>query len=111
MIRLLILILTLNTSMFPVSAMGNCGVMDESSMIMMSSSNASTMSDMSCDMSDGATCSSSQCISSCAASIIPLFFSSEKPLTFIVAGRHQYQTGLAYFYTLILPINTPPPLV
>lgn len=110
MIRLLILILALNTSMKPVSAMGNCDVMDESRMVMMSSSDTSALSDMNCDMSDGAICSSVQCISSCAATIIPLSL-SEKPLILIVAGHSQYQTGLAYFYTLILPINTPPPLV
>ncbi len=110
MIRILIFILALNTFMVPASAMGNCAVMDESSMIMVSSSNTSAMPDMSCEMSDGATCSSVQCVSSCAATIIPLSL-SEKPLILIVAGHRQYQTGLAYFYTLILPINTPPPLV
>ncbi len=110
MIRLLILILTLNAFMVPAIAKGTCGVMDESNAMMMSSSIMSTSSDMSCEMSDGTMCSSIQCISSCAASIIPLT-SSDLLLPLNVAGHRQFQAGLAYFYTIILPINTPPPLV
>ena len=117
MIRLLILILALNTFMVPASAARSCGVMDGSnnsmsmSTMSMSSSKTSMIDmDMSCEMPDGTTCSSIQCVSSCSAAIIPLP-SFQKQITLIVAGRSQYQTGLAYFYTLILPVNTPPPLV
>ena len=112
MIRILTLIFMLNTFMLPVSATENtCKMMDGSSSAMMQNmTTTDKQSDMSCEMHDGVSCNSTDCVSSCAISIIPLPFSGNNSLI-NVANNLQAHAGFAYFYNIVLPIKTPPPLV
>ena len=109
MIRLLILIFALNTFAVPATAMVACNTMYGSSAEMMSTSNE--MVKMNCNMSDakGMTCNSSQCVSNCAATVTPLLISN-KPLLLNITDHTQYQAGSIYYYTITLPVSTPPPL-
>ncbi len=110
MARLLILIIALNAFIPPVFATGGCDMMDESNSMMMSASQ--TMSDMDCCEDVAKACASSACASDCAATTAPSLLTSECQKNITVAGHHSpIQSGLAYFYKIILPVNTPPPLV
>ena len=110
MTRLLILIFALNAFITPVSAMGVCEMMDGSNPAMMTSSMSGAMADMDCGMDAEMSCASVDCATSCATATISQLV-SEKQSFFIVAGNHQPLAGFAYFYKIILPVNTPPPLV
>ena len=112
MTRILILIFMFNAFMLPVSAVeSTCKMMGDSSSTMMQNMAISDkQSDMSCEMHEGVACNSTECVSSCAISIIPLPFSSNNPLI-NVAGNLQAHAVFAYFYNIVLPIKTPPPLV
>ncbi len=113
MARLLILIIALNAFITPVSAMGVCEMMDESNSMMMSSSTPSPMNHAMSEMDTGMTCCDpAQCADHCGAAFAtPSLLLSEKHILFIVAGHPKPQAGFVYFYTLVHPINTPPPLV
>jgi hypothetical protein len=106
MTRLLILIFAFNAFFTPVFAIGVCNMSDETSVMNMSSS----MDNMNCNMDSDTACSSADCISSCTITpIIPLSLVFYTPN--IVAGSTQPMSGFAYFYKIIYPVNTPPPLV
>ena len=114
MARLLILIIALNAFITPVSAMGVCKMMDESNSMMMSTSSSThnAMSEMHADEMCCCSCSPAQCADHCGAALAtPSLLLSEKQTLFIVAGHPKPQAGFDYFYTLVHPINTPPPLV
>ena len=98
--------------MLPVSAVeSTCKMMGDSSSTMMQNMAISNdQSDMSCDMHEGVACNSTECVSSCAISIIPLPFSGNDSLINFAANL-QAHAGFAYFYKIVLPIKTPPPLV
>ncbi len=98
--------------MLPVSAAeSTCKMMgDSSSTMMQNMAIPSDQSDMSCDMHEGVACSSTECVSSCAISIIPLPFSGNNSLINF-ADNLQAHADFAYFYKIVLPIKTPPPLV
>ncbi len=109
MARLLILIFAFNAFITPVSAMGVCEMMDESS-AMMSSSMSDTMEDMNCGMNTDTVCCSVECANNCSATVTPqIFYERQTPI--IVADHTQHTAGFAYFYTITHPVNTPPPLV
>ena len=110
MARLLILIFALNAFFTPVSAMGVCEMMDESS-AMMSSSMSGAMADMNCEMDADTACCSAECASNCLATASTFQLLSEKQISNIVAGHIQPRAGFAYFYKITYPVNTPPPLV
>ncbi len=110
MARLLIFIIALNAFITPVSAMGVCEMMDGSNPAMMAAPISDAMADMDCGMDAETTCASVECISSCStATVVQLVL--EKQTFFIVASNHQPLAEFVYFYRIILPINTPPPLV
>ena len=109
MARLLILIFTFNVFFTPVSAMGVCEMMDESS-AMMSSPMSDAMADMNCEMDTDTTCCSAECTNNCSATVAPQIF-SEKHTPITVAGHNQPRADFAYFYKITHPVNTPPPLV
>jgi hypothetical protein len=117
--RFLVLIFAFNIIMpsaFAAGTMSGCDMdsMKESSSLMgsmASSSMIDTMSDMSCSMDDGTPCSVLECIGSCSASIVPQLLSENSHPLVLVAGRHKPDTGFAYFYKIVHPIHTPPPLV
>ena len=111
MTRFLILIFALNAFFTPVTAMGVCEMMDESNATLMSSV-TDTMSEMNCDMDAGTSaCSSLQCASDCETSTLSLILLSDNNHPTLVASLDQPHAGLVYFYTIFLPVNTPPPLV
>ena len=106
MTRLIILIFALNAFITPVSAMNVCEMMDGSNPTMM----ASSMADMDCGMDAETACTSVDCANSCSTvAISPL--TSERLSFLIVAGNRQPLAGFVYFYKIILPVSTPPPLV
>jgi len=102
----------LNTFMLPVSATESmCKMMDDSSSISMQDmAMPNDQTCMTCDMHDDVACGSIDCVSSCTISITPLPLSENK-LSINVAGNSQVHIGFAYFYKIVLPIETPPPLV
>ena len=103
MARLLILIIALNAFSVPTLAMGNCEMMD-------AVETSHNSMEMDCSECEESVCSTTQCgINSPVYTAAVLF--SEKHSLVIVAGNHQPQADLAYFYKIVLPINTPPPLV
>lgn len=108
MTRLLILIFALNAFIMPVLAMGVCDMMDDSNTMM--SSSMSSVSDAHCGIDADAVCSSIECASNCAATIIPLAL-FENQTTLIVAGNSHPQASFSSFYKITPPVNTPPPLV
>jgi len=110
MARLFILLFTLNAFITPVSAMGVCEMMDGPNSAIMTSSMPDTMVDMDCGMDAETACSSVECASNCSASTVSQLI-SENQSFLIVAGRGQPLADFAYFYRIILPVNTPPPLV
>jgi len=110
MTRLFILLFALNAFITPASAMGDCEMMDGSSSGIMVLSMPDAMPDMDCDMGAEVACSSADCASSCSTGTVSQLI-SEKQTFFIVAGRGQPLADFAYFYRIILSINTPPPLV
>jgi hypothetical protein len=107
--RFLVLIFAFNIIMPSAFAAGTMSGCDMDSMA--SSSMIDTMSDMSCSMDDGTPCSVLECIGSCSASIVPQLLSENSHPLVLVAGRHKPDTGFAYFYKIVHPIHTPPPLV
>jgi len=104
MAKILILIIALNAFITPVSAIGVCEMMEDVEM------SSSSMAIMDCSECEDANCASLQCGMNSSAATTPALF-SEKQLLNIVAGNHRPQADLAYFYKIVLPINTPPPLV
>ena len=111
MARLFILIFAFNAFFTPVSAMGACEMMDEPNPEVMMSSMSDAMAGMDCEMeADTTVCASIECASNCSATNAPQLI-SEKLNFIIVAGNFQPSVGFAYFYKIILPVNTPPPLV
>ena len=103
MARLLILVMALNAFSIPTLAMGVCEMMDAVE------TSYSSM-EMDCPECEDSACSTAQCgISSPAYTVAVL--SSEKNSLIIVAGNHLPQADLAYFYKIVLPVSTPPPLV
>ncbi|MCF6190459.1 MAG: hypothetical protein L3J51_08270 [Cocleimonas sp.] len=109
MTRLLILIIALNAFITPVSAVGVCEMMENTGL---SANNISSnsMPEMDCSECEDDSCDSMPCGISSSAVTMPILL-SEKLSFNIVAGNHQPQTDLAYFYTITYPVNTPPPLV
>ena len=112
MTRILILVFMFNAFMLPVSAAESaCKMMGDSSSTMMKNMAISNdQSDMSCDMHGDVACATIDCVSSCAISITPLPLSEIK-LLINVAGSPKIYSGFVYFYKIVLPIETPPPLV
>lgn len=110
MIRLFILIFSLNAFITPVLAKSACEMMDGSNPAMMTLAMSEAMVDMDCEMNTEATCASAECTSSCFATTASQLI-SEKQSLFIVAGNYQPLAGFAYFYKITLPVSTPPPLV
>lgn len=90
--------------------MGVCEMMDGSNPAMMASSMSDAMADMDCGMDAKTACALVECTSSCSTATFSQLV-SERQSFFIVAGNHQPLAGFAYFYKIILPVNTPPPLV
>jgi len=103
MARLLILIIALNAFSVPSLAMGVCEMMDA-----VETSHSSM--EMDCPECEDSACSTTQCGISSPAYTVAVLLSESHSLV-IVAGNHQPQADLAYFYKIVLPINTPPPLV
>ncbi len=103
MARLLILIIALNAFITPVFAKGVCEMMDVTTIEISSN----TMSKMDCSACDDTACSTTQCGIGSSTATTPALF-SEKKLLLIVTGHHQSQASFAYFYTITLPVNTPP---
>ena len=94
------------SSAFAVQGMKDCGMMDSNSMLM----SASDANDMKCEMPEEMSCDMTQCVSSCSLSIPPVLpFAGS--LSFFATGRLQYHNSLVYFYSVVHPVNTPPPLV
>ena len=109
LLRILILIFVCNatiSSAFAVQDMKDCGMMGSNSMLMATSA----VDDMECEMPEEMSCNMAQCVSSCSVSISPILLPSEN-FSFFAAGKYQFQKGLILFYSLVHPVNTPPPLV
>ena len=109
MARILILILALNAFISPVSA-------ENVFSIPMGSGKMSMMQNMSshcAEMNDGAemSCCSLECVSECASHFSPFTTPKDSLELAIVVVNNNPQTALSYFYKIVLPILTPPPLV
>ena len=98
--------------MLPVSATeGMCKMMGDLSPISMQDmAMPNDQTGMTCDMHGDVACATIDCVSSCAISITPLPLSEIK-LLINVAGSPKIYSGFVYFYKIVLPIETPPPLV
>ncbi len=108
MVRILILILALNAFIAPASAQAACGMdMSMGSVQMMQSSNADGDSMPSDDMA----CCSLECISDCTYHFSPFSISTESPAIQKVALFRPLVIAFIPLSKLVLPINTPPPLV
>lgn len=106
MVRILILLIALNAFITPVSAGDVCEMMDSHS----EQTTSNNMPDMDCTQCDDEICSTVQCSINCSKVLSSVLLFEKQPFI-IVAGQHQPQAGFAYFYTLVLPISKPPPLV
>ena len=108
--RLLILIFAFNALFItPVSARAVCEMMGEA--VEISSGSMSVINCPQCEKQcEKLDCGSLQCDINSSSVTTPVPF-SEKQTLFIVAGNLQAHAGFAYFYKIVLPINTPPPLV
>ncbi len=114
MARLLILIFAFNAFFTPVTAMGVCEMMGELDTTLISAPSVSmtnTMSEMDCGMDAKMACSSLECANSCSATTTASQSYTETQSLIIVAGHDQPRADFAYFYKIIHPVNTPPPLV
>lgn len=111
MLRILIIIFSLNAFAPPAMAFMACEMMDSADMVSMNH-NMDDMSDaeMNCGMHEGDSCNSTQCVTNCAANSPPLVNSSIKE--FNVDSQDIYpQSIFPFLYRIFLPVNTPPPLV
>ncbi len=86
-----------------------CDMVGGSSMSSMTAND--TMSDMSCDMHEGVACNSIQCVNSCVAVPIVSLVSSDSFTFTAFVGQAQIPVSPAFFYNIVHPIYTPPPLV
>ncbi len=113
MTRLLIIIFALNSFMIPISAqdMVVCDMMDGSSMPSSLMVVNDTMPEMKCDLHEGVACTSIQCASSCTVASIISLVSANGVVFFTNIEKDRPQTRSAFFYNIIHPIHTPPPLV
>jgi len=110
MLRLFIFIFALNAFAPPALADIACEIMDAESMVMMDHANEMTKSEMNCGMHEDVSCSSDQCVSNCATStsVVSIASTDSFKINWIRSLRHYLSPDL---YNIILPINTPPPLV
>ena len=109
LLRILILIFVCNatiSSAFAVQDMKDCGMMDSNSMLM----STSDADDIKCEMPEEMSCNTAQCVSSCSVSVAPLLLLGGHH-SFFAMGRLQFPNSLVHFYSIVHPINTPPPLV
>ncbi len=111
MFRLFIIIFALNAFAPPASAFIACEMMDSAGMVSMNH-NMDNISDaeINCSMHDGNSCSSTECVTNCAANFTPLVIGSVKD--FNIDSLDIYPQSISSFlYRIFLPVNTPPPLV
>ncbi len=106
MIRILIFILALNAFITPASAQTACG-MDMSSEVMQLQLSAEddAMSD------EDMACCSLECISDCTYHFSPFSISSESLIIPKMITFRSFVLSSVPLSELVLPINTPPPLV
>ena len=111
MLRILIIIFSLSAFAPPASAFIACEMMESDSMVSMNHNmDNMTNSEMNCSMHDGNSCSSSECVTNCAANFPPLVIGSVKD--FNIDSLDIYPQSISSFlYRIFLPVNTPPPLV
>ena len=111
MLRILIIIFSLNAFALPASAFIACEMMDNTDMVSMNHSMDNMVdAELNCSMHDGNSCSSSECVTNCASNFPPLVISSVKDLN--IASLDIYPQSISLFlYRIFLPVNTPPPLV
>ena len=93
---------------FAMQGASGCGmVMEESS----KSTIPSYVMAMDCEMTEKPDCSISQCAANCTSSISPLILYSQEQLPLSIGAQICPYSGLAYFYSIIYPVSTPPPNV
>jgi len=110
MLRILIIIFALNAFAPPASAVIACEMMDSTSMVTMDQMDGMSNTEVNCGMHEDVSCTSTQCVTSCAASTSPIVFNSVRNFNLDWLGFHsQYLTPP--LYRIFLPVNTPPPLV
>jgi hypothetical protein len=108
MIRILIFILALNAFIAPASAKTACGMdMSPNSVQMMQSSDAGDEAMSGEDM----VCCSLECVADCTYHFSPFSISTESPVIQKVALFRPLVIASVSLSKLVLPINTPPPLV
>ncbi len=95
-------------SAFAMQGASGCGmVMEESNQSLMPHSTVA----MDCEMMEKPSCSIFQCATNCTPSITPLIIHSQEQLSISFDSSTCPQSNLAYFYSIIYPVSTPPPLV
>ncbi len=111
MLRILIIIFALNAFAPPATAAIACEMMDSADMVSMNQSvDSMPDAEMNCSMHDGNSCSSTECVTNCAANFPPLAFGSVKDFNFDSLDIYP-QSISQFLYRIFLPVNTPPPLV
>ncbi len=110
MLRILIIIFALNAFAPPAVAVIACEMMDSTNMVTMDHMEEMSDTEMTCDTHEDVSCTSTQCVTSCAAYTSPIVFDSVQNFNLDWLGFHpQYLTPP--IYRIFLPVNTPPPLV
>jgi len=110
MLRILIIIFALNTFAPPATAAIACEMMDSASMVVMDQMDDMSNTEINCGMHEDVSCTSTQCITSCAIYTPLLALASANTFNIDWWNFHP-QYFIPPLYKIYLPINTPPPLV
>ena len=112
MLRILIILFALNAFAPPAMAV-DCDMMHEMDMSSMShdmTEHNMLGHEMSCEMDQDNPCSSVQCITGCAANFPLPSLDDNKSFVIDLFGK-LLKDNLLSLYEIVLPVNTPPPLV
>lgn len=112
LLRLIALIFVLNTFAPAAIASFDCDMMSDSDMAAMShdmSDQSMSVIELECSMNQDDACKSTQCITTCAASLPLLSLESKKSFSIEILNNHPKDI-LQSLYKIFLPIKTPPPL-